>query len=312
MILGFNVVFPLIGMILLGMFLQKKKVITSKSTGEMNSLVFRVLLPAQLFLNAYQVDVAAVWTRENLMAAGYLLLGNFLVIIIAYYGCTAFGMDKKRRTIIVQGIYRSNLVLFGLPVAMSVYNGELPEIASLIILLIVPFYNIVAVFLFESALDQSFSFVKSLAKVFQNPLVVGTLLGVFINLAGVTLFTALIDTISRIASMATPLAFIVLGSSLNLNREKSDTREVFQVSFLKLVLVPMIILGVAVLLGVRGGTLTMFISATASPVAVTSFNMAKEKKVESELAGKIVASTTLLSGITLFAWISLFSYWGML
>jgi predicted permease len=65
----------------------------------------------------------------------------------------------------------------------------------------------------------------------------------------------------------------------------------------------MLVVGVAIALGLRERHIIALLGAFASPAAVASFTMSKEMDVEPELAGEIVAVSTIMSLITMFGWI---------
>lgn len=310
--LGFNVIFPLVLMTVLGVFLKKIRMLSDGTSTEMNRLVFRVLLPLQLFSNAVNAQGDDVWTKENVLAALFILAAVAVVLFLSLAICTLLKVEKHKKIIISQGIYRSNIILFGLSVCSAIYDGQIPGIATLMVLIVAPFYNLIAVLLFESLSDKPSGFFGNIVNIFKTPIIIATVIGLLFNIFKLHLPDALNDTVQRLANMATPLAFITLGSSLKLKNIKKHIKAISIVTVLRLIIVPFAVLGISVLMGIRGPTLAVFISTLAAPVSVTSYSMAKENEVESQLAGELVAVTTIVSGITLFLWIVIFNQLGML
>ena len=71
----------------------------------------------------------------------------------------------------------------------------------------------------------------------------------------------------------------------------------------KLIITPLIIISISIAIGIRGVYLGCILAAMASPVAVSSFTMAKEMDGDADLAAQLVIITTLLSLITIFLWV---------
>ena len=110
-------------------------------------------------------------------------------------------------------------------------------------------------------------------------------------------------TVSDISKIATPLAFILLGSSFKFSAFSAYIKQLLITVLGKLIIVPAIILYIAALLGFRDIELTCLLSVFASPTAVSSYTMAQQMDGDDLLAGQIVVFTSLLSIITVFLWI---------
>lgn len=310
-ILGLSVVFPLVFMTLMGILFRQIGWLSDQGTHELNKIVFRALMPVQLFLNAKNSKLSEVWNLHGIYVL-VLVLGSILFMVsAAFYICSKIHMDRKERAVVVQGVFRSNLALFGIPVCSAIYDGETPAIIALLVVVVVPVYNLLSVLILETALPDSKLSFKSALKIFKNPLVLGTFIGISCNLFRVSLPALIERTLVDISKTATPLAFIVLGGCLKASGMKKNARLLAAVSCLRLVAVPAVVLGIALALGFIGPTLAALLALTASPVAVSSFSMSKELHIAPELAGEQVVVTTLLSGFTMFVWIAVLDFHGL-
>jgi predicted permease len=110
--------------------------------------------------------------------------------------------------------------------------------------------------------------------------------------------------LAEIASIATPVALIILGGSVTYSSVKHNMRHLVLGVANRLIIVPAIGLGISILLGFRGLELILLLSLFASPAAVSSYTMAQQMDGDAELAGQLVVFTTTLSLVTLFFWIS--------
>jgi len=65
-------------------------------------------------------------------------------------------------------------------------------------------------------------------------------------------------------------------------------------------------------LGMRTYSLVALLGVFASPAAVSSYTMARDMEVAPDLAGELVAVTTLLSIVTMFFWIAVLRYYSFI
>lgn len=310
--LALSVVFPLFFMMAAGYIVKRVRMADDRSFNVMNTLVFRLFLPILLFLNVYHLEPASIFTSDNM---------KMLVITVGFIFITlfAFGWILKRSSfpekeypILLQGIYRSNLALFGLPVIQSVYGEANSGSIYILIVFVIPIYNILAVILLEEIKAKEIGMLDLLKKIFKNPLVDSSLLGAVFCFAGIRLPEILLDSLDRMADVATPLAFVVLGGTLEISSFRKNSKEILYVSFLRLILVPAAVVGTGILAGLRDVPLVAMLACAASPIAVSSFSMAKEMNKEPELAGELVAATSVLSLPTIFGWIVILRSFGLI
>ena len=106
--------------------------------------------------------------------------------------------------------------------------------------------------------------------------------------------------------MATPLALIVLGGQLELQKIRDFRKELFAGVIMRLVLAPVIGFGLAFcasafgLLELDAAAYGMMVALFASPMAVASVVMSAEMGSDDILSGQIVVWTSLLSMGSMF------------
>ncbi len=310
--LGVSVVFPLLCYMLIGIILKKAGWLSEKTLTDMNRLVFRLFLFSLIFLNSYSVNIADAFHKENLQVLMLALAAVLAAFAISRFICGKMGISKARKAIIVQGIYRSNLVLFGLPVSLSIYGEGNQSAIALLIAVIVPLYNIIAALLLANASGEKTTGTRLVKQVFLNPLVLGSFLGLAFNMLGISFPKLIMDTITGLSKVATPLAFIVLGGSLVFDNFRKDLKAVLSICIIRLVVLPLVVIGIGITLGMRNQAIVALLGTFASSTAVASYTMAKNAEVESELAGEIVAATTVISILTMFLWITGLNYFGII
>lgn len=309
LLLSLEVVLPLFLMLTLGYFLRRIQLVEDGSLRVMNNLVFRVFLPVLLFINIYRTDIGAVMNPRLILFAASCVAGSFLLL---FFLIPIFEKDNRRRGVLVQGIFRSNFILFGLPVTIALCGEENSGVTSMVIAVIIPLFNILAVFALEYFRGGKFRPDRVLRGIATNPLIIASLSGVLVLSLGWKLPSIIEKTAEDIAGVATPLALVVLGGSFEFSSVRGRRRQVLAGVFGRLVAVPAVCLPIAAALGFRGPELVTLMALLASPTAVSSFTMAQQMDGDAELAGQLVVFGSLFSILTIFLWTFLLKQLGLI
>ncbi len=318
LILGFNVVFPLLTYMVIGYGIKKIGWISNKTIDEMNKLVFYIFMSVMLFLNAYNVEKEVLLQKENLILVTFALLSFVVIITIANFVCNVAKESKERKAVLIQGVFRSNLALFGLSVNTAIYGEGNSGFLAVMIAVLVPFFNIVSVFLFSNAVastNENETKVSSkvvFVNVIKNPLVIASVLGIALTLLEVKLPDLVFSTLTNISRVSTPLAFFLLGAGIVFGNMAKNKKAIIATVATKLVIVPLTVISIAVFLGYREQALVAIMCVFASPLAVSAYTMAAEENVEPDLAAELVAVSTVGSVITIFFFIAGLNYFNLM
>jgi len=303
MILAFEVVFPLMLMMSVGCSLQRFKITDTASLNVMNKVVFRVFLPLLLFLNIYSLKPQEIFIKENIRLLILTAACVFGTILLTHFLFKMTVKDKRKSSVMIQGIFRSNLVLFGIPITASIYGEEHIGTVSLLAAVIVPLYNILAVILLEAYRDRKIDYKILILGIIKNPLVMASALAFLFLFFQIHIPGLLMSPLESMSKVATPLAFVVLGGTFRFDRLSGNRKHLAIVTIGRLILFPAMLLMIALLLGYRNEAIVALIGAGASPTAVSSFTMAMEMDADGELAGQIVVVTSVASIVTIFLWV---------
>ena len=310
--LGIRVIFPLLTFMAVGISLRELKWFSEKTFLELNKVIFRVFMPILLFFNANMESVDEVFSRQNIQVLLIAIVCVLLTIVITSVVYRKKETDKKRRAVLTQAAFRSNFLLYGVTVHMTIYGEGNSGAVAVLVIGIVPMYNIISAILLRSATVSQMSIGSAFKTAFTNPFVLAVLLGLLFNLSGVTMPNLIYAPLNQLGRAGVPLAFIVLGGGFGFQRLKEEWKVLLQSSLIRLILVPALALTIAYVFGISGPPLTALIVLCAAPVAVASYTMAKEEQVAPELAGDLVATTTFLSLLTVSSWVTLLGFWGLL
>lgn len=308
-LLSVKVVVPLVLFMGVGYVIRHKKWMSPASIKEMNDVVFKVLLSTMVFYNIYQSNLAEDFDLKLLLYAIAALFISFTAL------CFLIGKrvkDKTTAPVLIQGIYRSNFVLFGLQVTASICGSEQLGMATVLISVIIPIYNVLAVVLFETYRQNGINIRSLLKGIVRNPLIIASVLGLLSVFFKLRLGSVLEDALKSISQMATPMSLILLGGTVTFEGMKKYRKYTVVCAVGRLLIVPAVFLSGAVLLGFRGNGLVALMVMIGSPTAVSSFPMAVQMGGDGELAGQIVAVTTVFSVVTIFFWTYLLSAGGLI
>jgi predicted permease len=290
-------------MMFVGYLLRKLKITDDSSLNVMNKLVFRVFLPLLLFLNIYSLKPEEALNNENAKLLIMTAASIMVIVILSHLILSRAVKDKKKCSVMIQGIFRSNLVLFGIPIAASLYGENRIGIVSLLAAFIVPLFNVLAVTILEIYRGGKVNLKCVLLSILKNPLIVASTFAFLLLILNIHVPYIILSPFSSMSKVATPLAFIVLGGTFQFDRLSVNIEHLIVVVLGKLIFLPAMVFTIALLLGFRNEAIVALLGAIASPTAVSSFTMALEMDADGELAGQIVVITSIVCIITIFLWV---------
>ena len=312
-IVSFNVIAPVFFLMVLGYLLVNYTSLADrKLTKQANAIVFKIFLPCMLFYNVYQSDIGAeVHSRIKLCiwaAGGLLILFVLLCLIVP-----KVVKQENQQGVVIQGIFRSNYVIFGVAVVQNMYGAKSTTTAAILSAILVPMYNflaVVALSIFGEKRETDWK--KIILDIVKNPLIISSVLGIIFSLLGIRLPTAVDTTVQDLAKLSTPIAFMILGGDLDFSKVRGNLKVASVVLTIKLVILPLIMIPMIVMMGYRDADLLSGLLAYQTPVAVSSYIMAQQEGADGQLAGQLVVFSSVLSIFTLFVTILILRTIGLL
>lgn len=221
--------------------------------------------------------------------------------------------ENTRRGVVIQALFRGNYLLFGVPVCQALYGAEGASLAAMCAAFVIPLFNFCCVIIL-AVFDHSrkFNLGNTIGKIVTNPLIIGSVLGILAVVFDIQIPTVIETPLSQIADMATPLALIILGGDFKIKGALNNFKYVSLTTIGRLICVPMIMLSIAVAFGFREASLAVLIAVFCSPIAVSSYVMAKNANADHELAGQLIVVTSLFAVITVFLFIYVLRILGFL
>ncbi|MCR4877571.1 MAG: AEC family transporter [Clostridiales bacterium] len=306
--LSLRVVFPLCVYIVVGMIGKAARLISPEASASMSRFTFRALFPLLVFENVMNAGEAL--RGGGLSTSVYLLVSNTVVFILLMVLIPLIEKSKPRQASLIQGAFRSNSILFALPIVTTICGADQVGVASICVSIVVPWYNILCVIALETKRGGSVRIGKLLRGIITNPLILGALAGAVALLLGIEVPEIIRTPMHTLTSMVTPLALVLLGADLKFGNLRKDLKQIMLATSIKLIFSPLLIVGLAWLLGFRGVPLISIFALSCVPTAVSSYTMAVEMGADGPLAGGILAATTVCSTVSVFLWVLLLSAMG--
>jgi len=307
-IISLEAVAPMFLIMSIGIFLRRKNFMNETEVKKLNKLVFHVFFPCLMFRNIYGAEIGDAVDLKMIVYGVVMIL---LVCFTAMAVIVKIEPSNRSRGAMIQAIYRSNFVILGLPIAANLFGGEKLTTTAVAVTIVVPLFNVLAVVVLEIFRGGKPNPVKILKGIARNPLIIGAVLGILTVVFQIQLPQLAEDVIDQLKDVATPLALVTLGMSLNLKEMGAEKRNLIICVLGRLVIVPGIALTGAALLGIRGVAFVTLLAVFASPCAVSSFTMAEQMDSDAELAANAVVLSSAFACITMFLWIFLFKSLGM-
>lgn len=353
-ITSLNAVVPIVLLILLGYLLRRFKFLNDNFVALGNKFVFKVCLPCMLFVNIYDsMDSFDIeWT-----VVAYCVIIICAIFGLGLLTAILTTKQNKRRGVILQCTFRSNFAIIGL-VLVERLGGD-TAIAGIVSAFSIPVFNILAVIALsvfvngeeEKSLDETSLALnakgadvhparkkhgvgKILLNIAKNPLIIGVVLGlVFVGIRELeravcggevpfrfdTQLKFLYEAVSDLKSIASPLALVVLGGQFRFSAVKGMTKEIVVATLWRIVLAPVIGIGIAYLLAtytdwfvISTAVYPTLIALFGTPVAVSSAIMAGQMNNDEQLATQLVVWTSICSVITIFFTVFLLMSAGLL
>lgn len=307
-IISLKAVAPMFITMAIGVLLRRKNFMNGTEVKKLNKMVFNVFFPCLMFSNIYGAKIGDAFDGKLI---AYCVTMILVVCVTAMAVVVKIEPSNKSRGAMIQAIYRSNFVIMGIPIVSNIFGGEQLATTAIAVTIVVPMFNVLAVVvleIFRGGKPSPAHIMKGIAK---NPLIIGAVLGIFTVPFHITLPGLVEDVVFSLKDVATPLALVTLGMSLDLKKVGEEKRNLIICVLGRLVIVPVIALTGGALIGLRGVPFVTLIAVFASPTAVSSFTMAEQMDSDGTLAANAVVFSSALASFTMFCWIFLFKSLGV-
>jgi predicted permease len=288
-----QVILPIFLLIILGYFLARRGPLKPEINKGLSSITFSLFMPMVLFTGMAN---APLHDGLNLtLLAAYFIPA--LLIFALVNGVTHYFVGHPTPYGLTAAF--GNNALIGIPLVAGLFGS-----GGLVMLFTVLAVHSLLLFSFQSLYNslagnepfKASTLVSSLA----NPMIIGLLAGVALNLSDLHLPGPLMQLAQWLAQAALPCALIVLGANLAGFRLRPSV-EALGITVAKLVLMPLLVLLACGYFGIHGMARGVLVLMAANPCGVNTLGFSRTLE-DSQKASSAICLTTVLSAVTLPVW----------
>ncbi|AIQ75848.1 hypothetical protein PODO_22715 [Paenibacillus odorifer] len=281
----------LFGLMAIGFIANKRGILDESSNRSFSKLIINIAIPATIISSSIGQNM------DNKMEAMTVFAVAMAVFIITpIFGRFFVKKLKMNKTYEIMLVY-SNLGFMGIPIISSIYGESAIFYVSIYMML----FNISLFSYGISIIQKDDASRVGIFKNLINPGIISAILGLVIFILDIPVPLPLVKLLATIGSVTTPLAMIVIGSTLAAVsiRDVIKDKTLYQFTFLKIVLIPGVlwfilqffihdamILGIAVIL-------------TSLPTAGNVSMLCLEYDADVELVTKGIFMSTIFSLVTI-------------
>lgn len=261
-------------------------------------LVYYVLFPALLF-NAIAAAPFSILAELRVLGAA---VGAFLGAVVL--GVLARPLLRPPADVYascVQTAFRYNSYV-GLAFAQALYGAPAVALMALIVAFVVPLANVLAV----TALAR-YRRAALLRELALNPLILATVSGLLVNVLGLRLHPTLVNVLGKLGTASLALGLLCIGAGLTLAAIREHRALLAYLSAVKLLAFPALAWALASWLDLTGLHAQVVLLFAALPTASSAYVLAARMGGKPAPVAVIVTVQTILSMITLPAWLALAS-----
>ncbi len=274
--------------------LIKKEAISS-----LNNFVLYVVC-TMVIVKSFCRDFNTEMLKGLLVAVALAVGTHILNIIIAHL--IIHDKDKKKESVLRFASVFSNCGFMAIPLQSALLGDEGVFYGAVYIAI----FNIMC-WTYGLILMSGDRKNLSVKKIFINPGVVGVTVGLIIFIASINLPDIVFMPISYIAALNTPLPMFIIGFMLweilsqgfNSVRELLKSPKLYVALSIRLILVPLLVLGLMILLKVDRIILLSMLICASAPVAATTSMFAEKFGGDRKLSVAAVSISTIFSLITM-------------
>ena len=288
------IIVSIIVMILIGVLSKKIGLLKEKDVETLNNIVINIALPCMIFNALYTADVSLIPKLSILTV--YMLITSLIVGILTYSLLHFLGWERKKIWSLVTVVVLGNTGFLGYPITHGIFGNEgmiravFCDISTSILFILLSF---ILILIFDGELKVAIKKILTFLPLW------AVVLGILFNIYSIPITPVGSTVVGYLAGATIPLIMISLGLSLKLEGLKYHFKEVGLASIIKLLIYPLIALGVLSLLNITGFEHTIgFIEATMSS-AMLGMVIAVTYRLDWELTSDCIFTTTLFSLITI-------------
>jgi malonate transporter and related proteins len=302
-----DLILPVFAVILTGWIVGLTGYLSRQLSDALIHFAYNIAMPALLIVTIAQEPSHSLINWRFLVAFG----GGSLLCFILVFGIMSIRASRTLASRTMHGMAASmtNTGFVALPVLQAIYgqHAVLPAAIATVFVAVVMFP--IAVILLEldqrDAQGSRTTPMVTVKHVVLNPMVISTVIGMLLSLLNLRMPGPVTAYLGIMADALTPCALFAIGLGLSVDGLRANIGRASLLSAVKLVIMPVVVYGFSVALGLDPLYTIAAVICAAVPTAKTVYILAGEYHCEEMMVASTVSLTTLVSVITLVIWL----YW---
>ncbi|WP_406250277.1 AEC family transporter [Microbacterium sp. M] len=288
---------PIILFLAGGAFLRRYVLPSPEFWAGLSWLSYWIFTPT-LFISS--IGGADLTTVEPGPFALSVCLPILLVSMLAFASARLTRANGPQLTSLMQGSIRINTYV-GLIMASALHGEEGVATFALASAIVVPLVNVICVATLSThgTVDPAGRRPALWRDLITNPLILGCLIGLILNMTGISVPAFLQTTLDTVSAPALLVGTLCAGAALRFAFRIRDLLDVGVASLLKLGVLPLVAVSTAIALGVHGSSLVSIVLISAVPTAPSATILAARMGGDVRLMASITGSQTVLAMATM-------------
>ncbi|MEM5473222.1 AEC family transporter [Hoeflea sp. AS60] len=294
----FESILPIFLIVLLGVVLRRARVIDQSVWPGLETLGYYLFFPALLFLTLAKADFAGLELGTVSLVSLLAVAVMTVLLVVLHPLARARGMSDASYTSLFQTSSRWNaFIALAIAEKLSGPTG-LALVALVMAVIIIPLNLInVTMLIWYGTGARS---MRTLAKrIIGNPLILGCMAGLVVNALPFGLYEPVAEAVDLIARASLGLGLLMVGAGLKITDALRPGPSVLTPVALKLIVFPVIMVGVAVGFGLSGETVMILALCAAVPTAMNGYLLARQMGGDAPLYAAITTVQTVASFLTI-------------
>lgn len=290
-----------------GFLFVKCKIAKDSDTGILSKLLMYVGLPFLIITSTLKIEFNETTIKSLLLSLAIGVVYYVVLLFASKFIAGKGGTEKQKGMVRFCSIFSNNGFL-GIPLAKAVFEGSTIFDGNLIMLCLVVLNIITNMLMYMFGIGMVASEKKkvSVKKIITNPVLIAFVIGLVLNLLNVDEHLSEVTTYSNhLSGLVTPVSMIIIGMKLGGIKFSSlfTNKKAYYVSFIKLICVPVVIVGILfvlrLFLPISSELIVGAFVAFAMPTAGLASTFADCNDGDTENAVIFTLGTTLFSVLTI-------------
>jgi malonate transporter len=300
-------IIPIIIVVIVGYFLARTHLIPPENWKAIELLGFRVLIPAIIIHSIYTSDLSVsrvgpfIWT----LLGAFFLAGALAFSFRIFTGVTRF--SNPRFTTLFQTTTRWNAYI-ALAAGTQILGDGALVLISVAMAFIIPLINVINIIVLSTYGDARLSFSGIVLNVLKNPLVIGCIAGIFLNLSGVILPKQVLDGIEIISRGALAIGLLAIGAGIDFSRLFTASYALVVGVVMRIAVCPAIFVLLGRFYGLTNDQMVCGILVCSVPAATNGYIVAKQMGGDADLYACILTWQTVFAAASIPLFVGLSAY----